>query len=149
LPWLRKAGWGDRDSVPGERAESGVELTTYHLHLGYNACDGDYADQFEKLVQAAEHLKKRSCEILESVQDYEPTLRAGADEFVGDELLSNPENRRLTVRRGGDLEDRHENFITLWASTSGPQKYAVRRAMVRLIMQECHSHGIEVCVEVA
>ena len=123
-------------------------MTTYQLSIGYNACRTDREEQFESLLREAEYLKDNPLTLIAEVGRVEPEWTSEELEpFVDSDTLKDPDNRWLTVKRIGepDIESSH---ITLWASTNDGLKYAVRRAMVRLLMTAMHREGIELCVYV-
>ena len=119
----------------------------YYVSIGYNPCNTDNEENWETLKRKAKEVcknpkaikkeaKKLGCR--DKCEDGCCTLEEYVDVY---KRFFNVDGAPVHI----DEENKH---IVQYASTSTEFKYKIRRAYIRLLIQEMHKLGIEVNLEV-
>lgn len=126
-------------------------MTSYHIRLGYNAGHPDPDEAWELLLAVVADLRADPGRIAAEAR------RLGAPETCEkgccclDELADRYRHRDdLTCKVVDDATpDGRDREVVQYSSGSPALKRDVRRAFCRLVIEEAHRRGIEVCLAVS
>jgi len=122
-------------------------MTSYCIRLGYNTSHSkeEAEDRLLDVVMSIRHSPKRIIEEAARVEEIELDPSYAESYGTGDE--SRTEDSTLCLVYVEDDEEK-ELFIHMSASAANEQKYAARRAFCRLVIEDMHKVGMEVCLSV-
>lgn len=123
-------------------------MTSYHISIGYCGGSGTADGAFEKLVTATRALCADPKHIEAEARRLGATEADREGVTIGDYVATYLE---LDIGQAGHPVriDAEREEVIQWASTSDGLKYHVRRAFVRLLIEDMHRQCIEVNLHVA
>jgi len=127
-------------------------MMSWHIRLGYNAQRQDEDEAWEKLKFLARKIASDPKRIEKEAWRIDPATCDEGECFVDGYAMNYADPFQIEIGGPGQGHPlticEKDRQIIQWGSTGCDVKYTVRRAFIRLLIEEAHRERIEVCLNV-